>query len=202
MCTWPSSPSRVRAARKRWTANDAQGQAMSPQSTTVPGRGGARGSVGIQRRYALIMAHRAARLLRRTAYRYYTWRGDLLVELTNPANWPRNFELYDAMRAHGHVYVSKASKIPVITTHEAVTAILKDPRFKAGPPNATNDPTQRIFNADLLVNMDPPRHTQSRKLLTKGFTLKSIEAMSPWITELCQELLDAVEGEREFDAVP
>ena len=148
------------------------------------------------------MPNRVERLLRRTAYRYYTRRGDLLVPLTNPVNWPRSVEMYDAMRERGHVYVSKASKIPVITTHEAVTAILKDTRFKSGPPNKSNDPTQAIFNADSLVNMDPPRHTQIRKLLTKGFTLKSIEAMAPWITELCHELLDNIEGRREFDAVP
>ncbi len=42
----------------------------------------------------------------------------------------------------------------------------------------------------VLVNDDPPRHTRFRRLVNKAFTLRRIEALTPWITAVADELLD------------
>src|SRR5262249_16635932 len=42
----------------------------------------------------------------------------------------------------------------------------------------------------VLLLDDPPRHTRFRRLVNKAFTLKRIEALTPWITSVADELLD------------
>ena len=43
-----------------------------------------------------------------------------------------------------------------------------------------------------LIQDDPPRHTRFRRLVNRAFTLKRIEALTPWITEIAHELLDEI----------
>jgi hypothetical protein len=52
----------------------------------------------------------------------------------------------------------------------------------------------------VLITDDPPRHTRFRRLVNKTFTLKRIEALTPWITAIANELLDE-SGEGELDVV-
>jgi cytochrome P450 len=52
-----------------------------------------------------------------------------------------------------------------------------------------------------LIMDDPPRHTYFRRLVNKTFTLKRIEALTPWITSVVTELLDEI-GTTETDMVP
>jgi cytochrome P450 len=45
----------------------------------------------------------------------------------------------------------------------------------------------------VLITDDPPRHTRFRRLVNKAFTLKRIEALTPWITNTAHELLDELD---------
>ena len=57
---------------------------------------------------------------------------------------------------------------------------------KIGPPLA-------------LINDDPPRHARFRRLVNKTFTMKRIETLTPWITEVADSLLDEMgSGEKEL----
>jgi cytochrome P450 len=51
-----------------------------------------------------------------------------------------------------------------------------------------------------MVFDDPPRNTRFRRLVNKAFTLKWVEALTPWITSVAKELLDKV-GPGELDIV-
>src|SRR5271170_4768886 len=42
----------------------------------------------------------------------------------------------------------------------------------------------------LLIEDDPPRHSRFRRLVNKAFTLRRVEALTPWITAVAEELLD------------
>lgn len=44
-----------------------------------------------------------------------------------------------------------------------------------------------------LLHDDPPRHTHFRRLVNKTFTLKRIEALTPWIASVANELLDEID---------
>lgn len=58
---------------------------------------------------------------------------------------------------------------------------------KIGPPLA-------------LINDDPLRHTRFRRLVNKTFTLKRIEALTPWMEHVADDLLGEI-GTRETDII-
>src|SRR5262245_29951735 len=52
-----------------------------------------------------------------------------------------------------------------------------------------------------LIQDDPPRHTQLRRLVNQAFTPKRIAALVPWITRVANALLEAIDT-AETDPVP
>jgi cytochrome P450 len=54
---------------------------------------------------------------------------------------------------------------------------------------------------ELMLNQDPPRHTQLRKLVNKGFTPRQINALEPRIREMVVRILDDAAARGTFDLV-
>ena len=67
---------------------------------------------------------------------------------------------------------------------------------------SSDNPQAGQFGPKLvLIQDDPPRHTRFRRLVNKAFTLKHIEALEPWMTEIAHALLDDMgDGERDIVA--
>ncbi len=59
----------------------------------------------------------------------------------------------------------------------------------------------KIWPPLVLLEDDPPRHTRFRRLVNKAFTMKRIEALTPWITAIANELVDALWVPAENDLV-
>ncbi|MBI3798607.1 MAG: cytochrome P450 [Deltaproteobacteria bacterium] len=57
-----------------------------------------------------------------------------------------------------------------------------------------------IFPRLVLIADDPPRHTRFRRLVNKAFTLRRVEALEPWITQVANEQLYEM-GRGEVDVV-
>jgi cytochrome P450 len=66
--------------------------------------------------------------------------------------------------------------------------------------SANNPLVGKAFPPLVLILDDPPRHTRFRRLVNKTFTLRRIEALTPWITSVANELLDEA-GVGEVDLV-
>ena len=58
----------------------------------------------------------------------------------------------------------------------------------------------KVWPPLLLLEDDPPRHTRFRRLVNKAFTVRRIDALTPWITSVANELLDEL-GRGENDLV-
>jgi cytochrome P450 len=52
-----------------------------------------------------------------------------------------------------------------------------------------------------MLDRDPPDHTRLRRLVSKAFTPRAVEALRPRITALVEEMLDAAEVQRRVDLV-
>ena len=56
-------------------------------------------------------------------------------------------------------------------------------------------------NAVSMLDRDPPDHTRLRRLVSKAFTPRAIQALRPRITELVEEMLGTMAAERRVDLV-
>ena len=68
--------------------------------------------------------------------------------------------------------------------------------FIREPPDGDN-----AGASELLINLDPPRHTQLRKLVNRGFTPRQIAALEPRVRALVVDLLEQAKARGEFDLV-
>ena len=90
----------------------------------------------------------------------------------------------------------------LLARHEDVVALQKG-THSVDEQNLTNLPSwksdsralgkeNRMMRGLSLVDQDPPDHTRLRRLVTKVFTRRAVEALQPRITELVDEALDKI----------
>jgi cytochrome P450 len=56
-------------------------------------------------------------------------------------------------------------------------------------------------NIPMMIMKDPPEHTRLRKLVSRAFTPRRIADLEAKIAKLCNDFLDTVEGQDEFDYI-
>ncbi|ABV92935.1 cytochrome P450 [Dinoroseobacter shibae DFL 12 = DSM 16493] len=115
------------------------------------------------------------------------------------------YPVYDRMRALGDLVWWDAYAMPVTPTYAATGAILKDRRFGREPlsPPPVPDHLRDFYavEAHSMLELEPPRHTRLRGLVTRAFTSARIAALAPGIEALCHALIDAF-PDTPFDLLP
>jgi len=117
------------------------------------------------------------------------------------------FPFYASARAEAPVYKLPRSPVPgadvyLVTRYDLIQDVLKDwrtfsNRFGQLMGRRSDDPELNEILADALpqvetmLTQDPPLQRQYRALATKAFSLARIEQMTGYITQICDELLDA-----------
>ena len=89
---------------------------------------------------------------------------------------------YAAMRANAPVHFNATLGMWEVYRYHDIQAVLGDPH---------------TFSSDLsalqtLATMDPPRHTQLRRLVARAFTQKLMTSLEPSIAAITRDLLDRV----------
>ncbi|APU14021.1 MULTISPECIES: cytochrome P450 family protein [Actinoalloteichus] len=119
-------------------------------------------------------------------------------------------QAYRVLRADGPVrkmQMPDGMKAWVITRYDEARAALADPALQKAPPagGMAEQGLQQLdddFSDDLaanLITVDPPEHTRLRKLVTKAFTSRRVEALRPRIEQIADELLDEMANHTEVD---
>ncbi|MFO7589573.1 MAG: cytochrome P450 [Acidimicrobiia bacterium] len=86
--------------------------------------------------------------------------------------------------------------------HADVVAVSRDPAtFRSSPRVFIQDPADPVADDQLLINLDPPRHTKLRKIVNRGFTPRQVQLLEPRVRTLVADLLDAAAASGEFDLV-
>lgn len=90
-----------------------------------------------------------------------------------------------------------------VTGYDGVVEVSRHPQtFGSHPNTMVHDPEDGVGAAgELMLNQDPPRHTQLRKLVNRGFTPRQVAALEPRIREIVVRLLDDVAQRDTFDLV-
>ncbi len=128
-------------------------------------------------------------------------RTDPVALLRLPKAWVNPFAIYEKMRAKGAIYYSPTIETYIITGWEESEAAFKDPRFRAGVGASSENAVSALGSPDSLLKLNPPRHTQIRKLVSKAFSARAVSHLEDYVVELAHDLLDSVEGQHAFDLV-
>ena len=133
---------------------------------------------------------------------------------TDPAFFENPYPVYRAMQALGPAFVWREYGLMAFPGYGEVNAILRDRRFgrevthvmsraAAGLP-AIPEHLEAFygFEANSLLEREPPAHTRLRALINRAFLSRHIEKLRPRIRQLAHELIDGFEGERQVDLLP
>ena len=117
---------------------------------------------------------------------------------------------YAALRAQAPVYQHPIG-FWLLTRYDDVSWLLRaallveDRNVSDRPVPGTARATARRRNSPLRrpvhARPRPPDHTRLRRLVSKAFTPRAVQALRPRITELVDGMLDAAERERRVDLV-
>jgi cytochrome P450 len=85
----------------------------------------------------------------------------------------------------------------LVTRYDDVRALLSDPRISAdgdrpGYPHVSAGSAARRTRFKAFISMDDPEHAAQRRLLTRDFMIRKVEALRPRIQRIVDELIDAL----------
>jgi cytochrome P450 len=95
----------------------------------------------------------------------------------------------------------------LVTDYDVQRAVLADQRFSAdsskpGYPAQTEAILVQREKAKSFISMDDPEHAKQRRMLTRNFVVKRLEAMRPRVQQIVDGLIDAMlDGSRPVDLV-
>jgi cytochrome P450 len=152
--------------------------------------------------------------------------------LFDPGAKPHLYTIYSQLREHdpvGRVPMPNGQTLWIVTRYDDGLAILRDhQRFGNDPGNVysqeqleamygqllahlSDEQIGRVKQVDeaisrQLLGVDPPDHTRLRKLVSRSFTPKYVDALRPRVQAIADELLDQMAervaaGERTADLI-
>ncbi|WP_156689178.1 cytochrome P450 [Mycobacterium sp. Marseille-P9652] len=131
----------------------------------------------------------------------------MLLRLMDPANRADPYRLGAEFRDHGPVQLSDANLV-VFSSYRDCDDVLRHPSSSSDNMNSTVARRQieagvwrrRPFPPGFLF-LDPPDHTRLRRLVSKAFVPRVVNALQPGIESLVAGLLDRIADRGEFDVV-
>jgi cytochrome P450 len=134
------------------------------------------------------------------------------IDLLSPASFHGGHPhgQYDWLREHAPVFWHEEPGGPgfwALTGYHEVAEVGRRPAvFSSEPTIMIADPdamTSVAFDGEhkMMLMMDPPRHTQFRRLISREFTRGPAAALRPRIRELAAKIIDAVIDRGECDFV-
>lgn len=121
------------------------------------------------------------------------------------------YDRYRALRDHDPVHWSDLLQGWLLTRHEHVVEVLRDPTMSSNIANASPTPvTERELEelerygraAETIVHMDDPDHGRVRRLLAEPFRVREVAKLGPIIDRRVTAALDALRDERGGSRAP
>jgi cytochrome P450 family 130 len=131
-------------------------------------------------------------------------------ELATADTWPAPWEMYRALRDHDPVHHVVPDEHPqddyyVLSRHADIWSAARDhERFSSAHGLTVNyGELEMIGLADNppMVMQDPPEHTEFRKLVSRGFTPRQVEAIEPAVRAFVVERIERLRSHGGGDIV-
>jgi cytochrome P450 len=123
------------------------------------------------------------------------------------------YPIYHRLRDEDPIHLSPFGTA-LLTRYDDAVSVLRDKRFSVEHRNYVDErgsntlgdafgpaPSERDLS-NVMLFIDPPRHTRLRTLVNKAFTPRVIDHLRGRVHEIVAELLDEVEGKSEMDVMP
>ncbi|SOX55465.1 cytochrome P450 [Mycobacterium ahvazicum] len=134
----------------------------------------------------------------------------VLFALANADTWPNPWPMYRALRDHDPVHHVVPPKHPdqdyyVLSRHDDVWAAARDHEtFSSAQGLTVNYGDLEMIGLQdnpPFVMQDPPVHTEFRKLVSRGFTPRQVEAVEPKVRQFVVERLEGLRAHGGGDIV-
>jgi cytochrome P450 len=131
----------------------------------------------------------------------------LVLQLLDPANRADPYRIFAQFRDRGPFRLAE-NNVAVFSTYRDCDEVLRHPSSSSNRFKSTM--TQRLLASGAVPRpqgppsflfLDPPDHTRLRKLVSKAFAPKVVNALQPEIRALVDGLLDRIAAEGRFDVV-
>jgi cytochrome P450 len=130
-----------------------------------------------------------------------------LLQLLDPANRADPYRICAQFRDSGPFQLSGAN-VAVFSTYRDCDEVLRHPSSSSDRLKSTlarraleNGSAPRPMGPPGFLFLDPPDHTRLRKLVSKAFAPKVVNALQPEISSLVGGLLDRIAEKGEFEVV-
>jgi len=136
------------------------------------------------------------------------------VSFIDPAIQQRPFAYYRTLREDAPIHFEKDLGMYLVSRHEDLEAVLRDPvvfsqelGYYKQMAHGYLDEMKEIlehqgggFFPD-VANIDPPRHTRVRRLLSQAFSRKRMKSLEPQFEQLVDGLIDTFVEHGEVDGL-
>ncbi|MFC9278057.1 cytochrome P450 [Streptomyces collinus] len=126
---------------------------------------------------------------------------DLAFDPWDPAFLADPYPAYAGLRSRGRVIRYEPTDQWLVPHHADVSALLRDRRlgrtyrhrftdedFGRTPPAPEHEPFHTL-NDHGMLDLEPPDHTRIRRLVSKAFTPRTVQALVPYVRNLANELV-------------
>jgi cytochrome P450 family 142 subfamily A polypeptide 1 len=104
------------------------------------------------------------------------------------------FPVYAALRREDPVHWDEKNQVWVLSRYADVVHVSKNPEIFCNRFGVTREDTPIS-----IITMDDPRHSQLRRLISRGFTPRMVSTIERRIEEVTTEAIDAVAGRGSCD---
>lgn len=134
---------------------------------------------------------------------------DAVFQLGSAATWPDPWPMYRALRDHDPVHHVRTDNPDhdyyVLSRHADIWAAARDHRTFSSAQGLTVNYGELemigLTDNPPMVMQDPPVHTEFRKLVSRGFTPRQVEAVEPKVREFVIERIERLRADGGGDIV-
>jgi cytochrome P450 family 142 subfamily A polypeptide 1 len=118
------------------------------------------------------------------------------IDVLDPRFYDHPWEKYRWLRAHAPIWWDARNELWAISRHEDLSHISRHQELYS----AAQGVRPKVAAPMSIISMDDPEHTRQRRLISKGFTPRTVRRLSEHIREVTNEIIDeiAAKGECEF----
>jgi cholest-4-en-3-one 26-monooxygenase len=119
------------------------------------------------------------------------------IDILDPRLYDDPWEAYRWLRHHAPIWWDQRNELHVVSRHQDVSHISRHPELYS----AAQGVRPKVLAPMSIISMDDPEHTRQRRLVSKGFTPRTVRQLSDHIRDLSNQIIDQISAKGGCDFV-